>query len=478
MKNVWVCSLLLVIVSLAACDRLTVAPELTLDNPEDSMVDIHRNGYFRYVVFNSSLPWQASVIDGSAWLKVTPEEGEAGESYIMLDADANYSPEKRYGMVEISSSGVSLKIKVGQESAFVEVFELSESAFEVPAEGGKIELRVRTNNINYYVDVIDDWIAESVAKTVNEYVHVFDVSPNPSEEQRTGTVTFCAGQLCRPVTVTQAGKQKTDENENGGSSGGGNIENGDGDWTTSSFKHRSLAVRVTADWCGYCPIMATTFETALSMRPDGLELVSLHASGGLAFSSASSMISQFHVTGYPTAILDGRAKMSNYSGNTGANCILSVADETESFYPTTSGIAMTSSLDERTLSVDLSVYFKKADEYKVTVLLLEDAIYGYQNGGGYNYRHDHVVRMALSPALGEEISVETDGSVWSKTYSAEVPSGCDLSNLKVLAYVQKRYGDQTVVENVYLATYGDYGDWYVDNARSCEVGTSNELEYQ
>ena len=170
--------------------------------------------------------------------------------------------------------------------------------------------------------------------------------------------------------------------------------------------------------------------------------------------------------------------MSNYSGNTGANCILSVADETESSYPTTSGIAMTSSLDERTLSVDLSVYFKKADEYKVTVLLLEDAIYGYQNGGGYNYRHDHVVRMALSPALGEEISVETDGSVWSKTYSAEVPSDCDLSNLKVLAYVQKRYGDQTVVENVYLATYGDYGDWYVDNARSCEVGTSHELEYQ
>ena len=157
MKRFWKLFLLSVIIGLTSCDRLTVAPELTLDNPEDSMVDIHRKGYFRYVVFNSSLPWQASVIDGSAWLKVTPEEGEAGESYIMLDADANYSPEKRYGMVEISSSGVSLKIKVGQESAFVEVFELSESAFEVPAEGGKIEVRVRTN-IDYYFDVLDDWI--------------------------------------------------------------------------------------------------------------------------------------------------------------------------------------------------------------------------------------------------------------------------------------------------------------------------------
>lgn len=89
-------------------------------------------------------------------------------------------------------------------------------------------------------------------------------------------------------------------------------------------------------------------------------------------------------------------------------------------------------------------------------------------------------RLTVAPeltALGEEITVEEDGSVWNRTYSAEVPSGCDLSNLRVLAYVQKQFGDQTIVEDVYLATYGDYGDWYVDNARSAEVGTTLELEY-
>lgn len=476
MKRFWKLFLLSVIIGLTSCDMFVTAPELTLDDPDSSVIVLDPKGEKTYLGFTSALPWSAEVIEGADWLEVSPGEGEAGNTYLTLDADANMSPGKRMGLIRIASSGIFLDIRLDQETGFIEVFELSGSAFEVPAEGGKIEVRVSTN-IDYYFDVLDDWIAESVTKSVNEYVHVFDVSPNPSEEQRTGTVTFCAGQLCRPVIVTQAGKEKEDENEGGGSSEGGDIESGGGDWTTSSFKHRSLAVRVTADWCGYCPTMAATFETALSMRPDGLELVSLHASGGLAFSSASSMISRFHVTGYPTAILDGRAKMSNYSGNTGANCILSVADETESSYPTTSGIAMTSSLDERTLSVDLSVYFKKADEYKVTVLLLEDAIYGYQNGGGYNYRHDHVVRMALSPALGEEITVEEDGSVWNRTYSAEVPSGCDLSNLRVLAYVQKQFGDQTIVEDIYLATYGDYGDWYVDNARSAEVGTTLELEY-
>lgn len=110
------------------------------------------------------------------------------------------------------------------------------------------------------------------------------------------------------------------------------------------------------------------------------------------------------------------------------------------------------------------------------MLLLEDGIYGYQNGEGNNYRHDHVVRLALTPTIGDSFTAESDNIVWTKTYTATVPSVCDLDNIKLLVYVLKPYGDQTRSESLSYVEYHTGVNTYVDNCRVVNVGTDAPLE--
>ena len=475
MRKIFILLALALMLMIVACGLVPGTPEILLDLSDDTAIELSPKGEKRHVGFTSALAWSVEVVDGWQWLAVSPAEGSAGNSFFTIQADANLEPGVRTAMVRISSAHLHVDLDITQDTDFVEIFELSASSFELPQEGGCVEVRVNTN-VDYYFDVIDEWIAESPTKVLNEYLHVFEVAPNDSEQQRTGTITFCSGDLCHPVTIVQAGKEPENENQGGEETGGGNMESGSGDWTSAEFRHKSLAVRVTADWCGYCPYMASAFEKALEMRPEGLELVSLHASGGLFFTAADSMIDKYYITGYPTGIIDGRAKVPNYSSATvGANFVMYVVYETESNYPTTTGISFTSSLEGSNLSVDLDLYIKKADNYKITVLLLEDNIFAYQNGGGSNYEHDHVVRKALSSPTGDFIIVTEDNTIWKKNYQVTVPSSCDMSNLRVLVYVQKPYGEQNVVQSVSGVEYGDFGGWYVDNSLSAKTGTTAEL---
>ena len=156
-----------------------------------------------------------------------------------------------------------------------------------------------------------------------------------------------------------------------------------------------------------------------------------------------------------------------------------MAQETAANYPTVTGIAINSTLSGNDMSVTVSVYMKKAGSYKVTALVLEDGIVGYQNyheGGVYDYEHNNVARIALSSGYGESVTADSDNQVWTKSYSATVSSSYNKDNLKILVFVEKPYGDQAKVERIYGVQYGICGDWYIDNCRAVIVGVSAPLE--
>ena len=209
-----------------------------------------------------------------------------------------------------------------------------------------------------------------------------------------------------------------------------------------------------------------------------LELLSLHGEdSNYEFSGTNTLASRFRVTDFPSAIVDHRALIPNYSSTaTTASATVAVAQETEKAYPVKTGIALGSTLTGSTLKVDLSLYVKEADSYKVTVLLLEDGIVGYQSGGSNNYQHNDVARLALTSISGDTVRISEDNQIWTNTYSAEIKSGWKAENLKLLVYVEKPYGDQQQVAEVREATYGKYGDTYIDNCRVVKVGTEAALE--
>lgn len=245
------------------------------------------------------------------------------------------------------------------------------------------------------------------------------------------------------------------------------------DWAGKEFWHKSLAMKFTATWCGYCPMMATSFASAISQYPNRIELLNLHpTSSNLGFNGTSKLENIFKITSFPTGMIDYRSSIANYSNsNYTTKVILDAVKETESNYPVKTGISFSSSVSGNTLNLNVKLYIKEKGDYKVTAVLLEDNIIGYQNGGGDNYNHSSIARVAITDITGDAVSTSEDNKTVSKNYTATIPSSCDKNNLRVLVYVLRQYGSQTIIRTA------DYGDYYVDNAISAAVGTTQDLVF-
>lgn len=244
------------------------------------------------------------------------------------------------------------------------------------------------------------------------------------------------------------------------------------EWASKEFWHKSLAMRFTATWCGYCPNLATGFAKAVSQYPNKIEQLNLHpTSSNLGFSGTSALSNIFNVTGYPTGMIDYRSRIGNYASDYAATTVVDAVKETEKNYPVKTGISFSSSVSGSTLNLNVKLYIKEKGDYKVTAVLLEDNIIGYQNGGGDNYNHSSIARVAITDITGDAVSTSEDNKTVSKNYTATIPSSCDKNNLRVLVYVLRQYGSQTIIRTA------DYGDYYVDNAVSAAVGTTQDLVF-
>ena len=244
------------------------------------------------------------------------------------------------------------------------------------------------------------------------------------------------------------------------------------DWAGKEFWHKSLGMRFTATWCGYCPNLATGFAKAVSQYPNKIEQLNLHpTSSNLGFSGTSALSNIFNVTGYPTGMIDYRSRIGNYASDYAATTVVDAVKETEKNYPVKTGISFSSSVSGSTLNLNVKLYIKEKGDYKVTAVLVEDNIIGYQNGGGDSYNHSSIARVAITDITGDAVSTSEDNKTVSKNYTATIPSSCDKNNLRVLVYVLRQYGSQTIIRTA------DYGDYYVDNAISAAVGTTQDLVF-
>ena len=118
----------------------------------------------------------------------------------------------------------------------------------------------------------------------------------------------------------------------------------------------------------------------------------------------------------------------------------------------------------------MNVFVKQADTYKVTVLLLEDGIVGYQadyeSGDKQDYHHDNIARMAVTDIRGESFTTTTDKQIYSNQYSLELPAKYEQENMRILVYVQRAYGKVSKIKD------SDYDDYFVDNCASGKAGES------
>lgn len=320
----------------------------------------------------------------------------------------------------------------------------------VPSEGGEFTITV-TFHGEYHVDASGcAWVSpKGVTETSpGVYVHTFTAQENKGAA-RSGVITVCDDSNCFPFMVSQ---------------------------DAAPMVHHSLGMRFTATWCGYCPIMNESFALARNRLGDKFEIVNFHATNStLPFSDTPTLMTQYNVGGYPTGIIDGRKEVQNYASSTAAQMVVNAVNETEQNYPVRTSIGISSTVSGRQVNVHLKVFAKVASEYKITVLLLEDGIVAsqadYTNGTQPNYIHNNTARVTMSASIqGDEFKTTFPMKMYETDYSANVPSGYKLEKMKVLAYVQTKYGTQKIIRTA------NYGDWYMDNCRTAPLGASVDPE--
>ncbi len=449
-----------VLLLLTSCEKKGKEPDEIVSKISLSPTELSfsATGETKSVSVTANADWTASCAE--SWVTLGATSG-SGDTSLDISVGDNSSTAQRSATVTFKTKDgkATANLTLTQTAADV-VFSIDRSEVSVAAEGGEFTVKV-TSNIGYKIDSKPEWVeqkSKSTSGNVDTYTYAAKANTAPSA--REGTIVFCNdNEVCIPVTVKQAAGKADDEEDSSS-------------WAGRDFYHKSLGMRFTATWCGYCPIMAESYKLAQSKYPNKIELLNLHAStSNLAFSGTATLASVFNVTGYPTGIVDYRTKIGNYDSNYASTLIVNAAKETEANYPTQSGISFTSSVSGTKLSVDVKLYIKEKGDYKLAVVLLEDGIVGYQNGGGNNYHHDGIARLAVSDIKGDAFSTSADNKTVSKQYSATLSSGWDRSNLRVLVYVLKSYGSRSVISS------GSYGNYYVDNAISAPVGTELKLTF-
>ena len=331
-------------------------------------------------------------------------------------------------------------------------FTYTPTEVSLPKYGGTFTVKVHSS-VDFHFEIASDWIKEVFheGNPLLEETYTFRASGNTGEA-RDGFIQVCNDSNCFFVMVSQeAGSED--------------------DWKTAAFDHHSLGMRFTATWCGYCPNMSESFQKAKSLLGDKFQYACFYSSssGGLyGFSGINALMSQYSVTGFPTGIVDGRRLVQNYASDYAASVIAQYVQETEDHYPTATAIGLKSSLSGKTVTVDVDVYSHIADNYKLTVLLLENGIVGYQRdfyvGDHYDFVHDKVVRKAFNSVSGEAFTTTGTADKKSFQYSLTIPDDYDTDHLEILAYVQRPFGSQTVIQS------GRYGNYYVDNCCSAPLG--------
>lgn len=404
-----------------------------------------------------------------SWITIVPDTKSLKSYTVTLNVEPNDTDQPRSAEVTITNEDGSINVtyKIEQDAATTEgdgegdgegeqedpVFELSEQSASIGAEGGNVSVTV-TSNIEYEYKVNVDWVSEVVTKASSEYNHTFEVKPNTEAQSRSATITFCAGDNCVPFVITQEAAQVEDE------------EDDQDAWVTAEFVHKSLVFRFTADWCGFCPMMAAAIADAQEELPGKLEVISVHEHSSSLASEASGKLDEYYqISSYPTGLVDCRTRVANSVDiSYTASKIVAAVNDTEETYDTFTGTSWTSECAEGVVTLNLKAYIKKSGSYKVTALLLEDKIISYQADGEVlveSYEHNDIIRAALSDALGESFTVSENAQIKDFTYSVTLPEICNEENVRIVVYIEKL--DET------LNTY------YVDNVDSAALGAEKAL---
>lgn len=350
---------------------------------------------------------------------------------------------------------------------YEKVFVLSQEDITLNGEAGTAELIVLSGD-GCRVENENSWLRVTLEGTeqagqLTRYRYLLHIDENPQAVARTAWVPFCTSDKCLSLQVIQSERLQEDNQ-----------------WKYRNFYHTALAFRFTTNIFHW----ETSYEMAMEDLPGRLECAEFHYDmSDFAFSGTKPLSIYYGGTteegttdlSDPYVIIDGRASAFM------ASDMVQLVYEAER-YGTSSGITFSSSMNGNDVSADIMLYIKKAGDYKVTALLLEDQITArkMQVDGTWNndFIHSNIVRACLNgDVLGEAFSTADDNSIVKMHYAGKLDPTWNPDQLRLLVFVQRRYG----VDRYFTVPNGGYynanAEFYLDNSRTAKLGSTVGLIY-
>lgn len=266
-----------------------------------------------------------------------------------------------------------------------------------------------------------------------------------------------------------------------------------GELDKSRFYRRSLMGDLTATWCMQCPSMVRMINyLEKNLIDDRLVIVGFHAGDytiasdlgntGPIFAELLWAFESIIWNQIPAYTIDFNY---NYTSNswstheddysTGAPLIARNISGSQSEEYAVPGIAATSTLNGRTLTLNVRVTAAEADDYYIGIALTEDRVIAPQSGAANNFEHRHVGQGMITDATKVAVPIGqlTAGEEKSMDYTYEIPAtlhGYDvnLDNCEVAVWVCRKESNAAVAPLGYLCA----------NALSLHVGESVDYQYE
>jgi thiol-disulfide isomerase/thioredoxin len=243
----------------------------------------------------------------------------------------------------------------------------------------------------------------------------------------------------------------------------------------SKTLHKNVAFfTFTATWCGPCYYFKSEMKTFLQTYGDKAVAVNIYTPDSeTEVHSANDLYQLFgaklYADGYDMgsipstfADLSKTDKIIGARGNAAYIAHIEAPYNSRMEDPTKTGIYVESTTSGGKVNLKVSVGAKVADQYQIGVLLVEDNIVAYQNGGGNNYNHIGVARNSASNNVyGESLGTIKKGEIVVKEYSFDI-SNYQASNLWIMVYTLYDMG---------------FGQWLVDNSVKAPIEGVTDFKY-
>ncbi|MBQ8222663.1 MAG: Omp28-related outer membrane protein [Bacteroidales bacterium] len=230
------------------------------------------------------------------------------------------------------------------------------------------------------------------------------------------------------------------------------------DFVSTTPSNRNVIIEeFTGRNCGYCPDGHVIANEIVHNNPGRVWSVNVHAGGfsptsypNLNTTESNTILNGFGVSGFPS----GAVNRSDYTAlNRGQWASYASQQMGQVAECNVAGQAVVNPAT-RVAKITVEVYYTgnsaEANNY-LTVMMLQDSIWGSQSGGSYNpeqyvngqYCHMHILRSTVTPTWGEQIAPTTAGTLITKEYMYEIPETIgtpngvevDLDNITFLAFV-------------------------------------------